>query len=130
MSTKTVVGVTALALGVGTLIVSPRLFRNEGTTLLLSCTSKQMYLIPSDQLQKESGITAGFYTPESFTSSLIAEATKKAKTELAGNPLVAVSSVARLAMIQPAIKVLVRQAVYDVCEGREPELKKIVDYLQ
>ena len=129
MSTKTVVGVTALALGIGALIVNPRVFSNDGTTMLLSCNSKQMFLIPSDEMQKESGVSAGFYTPASFTSNLMAGAMKKAKKDLAGNPFASLGT-GLLAMMQPAIQQVVESTLDDVCAGREPALKKIVDALQ
>jgi len=48
MGFKTIIGASVVILGFGTLglgvlIVNPRVFTNEGTTMLLICNFKQMF---------------------------------------------------------------------------------------
>ena len=67
MGFKTAIGASVVILGFGTLglgalIVNPRVFTNQGTTMLLSCNFKQMFLIPSAEMAGETGVSAGFYT--------------------------------------------------------------------
>ena len=134
MGFKTVIGASVVILGFGTLglgalIVNPRVFTNEGTTMLLSCNFKQMFLIPSAEMVNETGVSVGFYTPKSLTSSLLAKAIDNYKQETAENPF-AVFGAGLLAMMTPVLESAVETTIEDVCAGREPSINKILDAAQ
>lgn len=134
MGLKAVIGATVVVLGFGTLglgalIVNPRVFTNEGTTMLLSCNFKQMFLIPSAEMTNETGVSVGFYTPKSLTSSLLAKAMDNYKQETAGNPF-AVFGAGIMALLTPVLESAVETTVDDVCTGREPSINTLLDAVQ
>lgn len=134
MGLKAVIGVTVIVLGFGTLglgalIVNPRVFTNEGTTMLLSCNFKQMFLIPSAEMTNETGVSVGFYTPKSLTSSLLAKVMDNYKQETAGNPF-AVFGAGIMALLTPVLESAVETTIDDVCAGREPSINTLLDAVQ
>ena len=134
MGLKTVIGATVVVLGFGTLglgalIVNPRVFTNQGTTMVLSCNFKQMYLIPSAEMANETGVSSGFYTPQSLTSSLLSKAMDDYKQETAGNPLAALGA-GIMALLAPVLESAVETTIDDVCAGREPSINQILDAVQ
>ena len=134
MGFKTVIGASVVILGFGTLglgalIVNPRVFTNEGTTMLLSCNFKQMFLIPSAEMVNETGVSVGFYTPKSLTSSLLAKAMDNYKQETAENTFAAFGA-GLLVMMTPVLESAVETTIEDVCAGREPSINQILDAAQ
>ena len=130
MGLKAVMGATVVVLGFGTLglgalIVNPRVFTNEGITMLLSCNFKQMFLIPSAQMTNEIGVSVGFYTPKSLMSSLLAKVMVNYKQETKANSFAALG-VGIMALFTPVLESVVEALIDDTCVRREPSIERLL----
>lgn len=134
MGLNIVIGATVVvlgfgALGVGALIINPRVLSHEGTTMLLSCNFRQMFLIPSDKMDEEIGLSAGLYTPASLTSNLLVKVMDNYKKQAAGHSFVALGA-GVMAMLTPVLESAVESTIDDVCSGREPSIARILDVVR
>ena len=87
MKTKSIIGIAALALGVVTLIVNPRVRNDEDTTILISCTTRQMFWIDKGQDTDEAfDIPTGVYSVKALTKTAHDGMIASVKEELDGNP--------------------------------------------
>lgn len=70
MKMKSIIGIAALALGVVTLIVNPRIRNDEDKTMLISCTIRQMLWIDKGQDTDEAfEIPTGVYSVKTLTKT-------------------------------------------------------------
>lgn len=87
VKTKSIIGIAALAFGVVTLIVNPRVRNDEDTTILISCTTRQMFWIDKGQDTDEAfDIPTGVYSVKALTKTAHDGMIASVKEELDGNP--------------------------------------------
>lgn len=106
---------TALALGVVTLIINPRLVVNDDSLTVMSCTTKQLLIIDRGKTSgDEFVIPSGLYTTEQLVQLLYAQIEANFKSELAGNPFAGFAQTL-LENLKPTIKEAMDQAVDSAC---------------
>jgi hypothetical protein len=87
VKTKSIVGIAALALGVATLVMNPRIRNDEDTSILISCTTRQMIWIDKGQdTMEDFEIPTGVYSVKTLTKTAHDGMIASVKEELAGNP--------------------------------------------
>ena len=122
MKRKTLIGCSAIALGVITLIVNPRANINDENVVLISCTTRQIVMINRTELDPQTySIANGIYSVENFVDSIYEQAEQKMAADLAGNMFAGLAR-GLITSLRPVIESYTNTVVDDVCAFKQGSL--------
>ena len=109
----------ALGLGIGTLILNPRVNITDEAAVLISCTTSQIILVNrSEPVKDELRISNGIYTAETIVETLYEQMASDMKESLAGKPF-AGFAYGLLQSIRPTIEKAMNNAIDNSCAFKE-----------